>query len=998
MKILEYNDLDISGVTRQYQKLVGFLEKEDFYSAEVKKFAEHGIYRAKLDDSNRLLFNMMTYRGERYALIMEVVHNHAYDKSKFLRGARIDESKVPPIEASHVGGEPLQPLVYVNPSVRRFHLLDKIISFDPGQDEIFRHHIPLIIIGPAGSGKTALTLEKMKEMAGQVLYVTLSRYLADNSRNIYYSHHYENNTQEISFLSFREFLETMRVPEGREITYSAFSGWLMRFPRQQRVSDAHRLYEEFRGVITGSIVDEPWLSRDEYLNLGVKQSIYLDSKRELVYSLFEKYLTFLREGNYYDPNILAHTYLRHVRPIYDFIVVDEVQDITNIQLQLILRSLKDPEHFILCGDSNQIVHPNFFSWSTIKSMLYNSESMEVQKMSRILHSNFRNSTAVTGLANLLLRIKQKRFGSIDRESNYLMNSVSDKAGEIVFVRDTDKAKRELNQKTRRSTKFAVLVMRDEDKAATRQFFDTPLLFSVQEAKGLEYENVILVNFVSNERGSFEEIIKGVDEGDMEGDLEYRRARDKTDKSLEVYKFYINSLYVAVTRAVQTLYLIERDTNHPLTRMLGLLNVRESAAVEVKQSSIEEWQAEAHRLELQGRQEQADEIRRDILKTQSVPWEVCTPEKTVELLARACDTKEISQKPRKTLFEYGLFYDEHTILRTLSQHGFDKARQIYYLKQGHLLLNVSLYEQQKTHLTTRYLQRYAGRFFKDIIRECELYGVDHRNMFNKTSLMMAASAGNAALIEALLMAGTDTELTDNYGMSAWQSALQRTIADKKFAFELFPAVHELLTPGTVSLKVDDRLIKIDSGQGEFLLFHIFFVAFRTRVNSGYADIVPLTAADITDILAALPDSVVPDYRKKRSYVSALLSKNEIYSNNPYCRKLFMRKRTGNYILNPKLAIRKKEDWIDIYQHANIDLITIAGETSDEHFRAEVLSLLSDENCPRTHRSRKPTAKPEMTPDLDLGAAPTHKPKGGGVEHITQSTSGNIQQLQLPITEE
>lgn len=937
MKILKYNDLDTSKVSRQYSKVIINLEKDDFHSAEVKKLPEHNIYRAKLDDSNRLLFKMMTYQGERYALILEVVLNHAYDKSKFLRGARIDESKIGTVQ---IEKEDLSSLTYVNPSIKRFHLLDKIISFDQDQDNIYRHQVPLIVIGPAGSGKTALVLEKIKKANGQVLYVTLSRYLADNSRNIYYGSHYENDAQEISFLSFREFLETMRVPEGREVTYSAFAGWLLRIPRQQRVSDAHRLYEEFRGVITGSGVDKPWLSREEYLNLGVRQSIYLDNQRELVYSLFLKYLAFLREHNYYDPNILAHTYLDHVRQVYDLVVVDEVQDITNIQLQLILRSLKYPDQFILCGDSNQIVHPNFFSWSNLKSMLYKAEYMEVQKVTRILQSNFRNSVAVTSLANVLLRIKQKRFGSIDRESNYLMNSVSDRSGEIIVARDSDKVKRELNQKTRRSTKFAVLVMREEDKAGVRQFFETPLLFSIHEAKGLEYDNVILMNFISNEHDSFAEIIKGIDEEDIAGDIEYRRAGDKKDKSLEIYKFYINSLYVAVTRAVQKLYLIESRADHPLISILGIQHTQETMAVEEKQSSIEEWQAEAHRLELQGRQEQADEIRRDILKTQPVPWEVCTPEKTVQLLARACDKKDISQKPGKTLLEYGLFYDEPMLIRTLVMHSFSNASQIYYMRDGHLWLNIPLYEQKKIHLKSRYLHKYSGRYFKDIIRECELYGVDHRNMFNKTPLMMAAIAGNAELIEHLLAAGADTELTDNYGMSAWQSALQRTIDDKKFMSELFPAVHELIAPGTVSLKSDDRLLKIDSKQGEFLIFHIFFASFRQRINSGYAEIVPLTAVNIANILASLPDSVIPAYRKKRAYVSALLSKNETGSTNPYGRKLFRRKRTGHYILNPKLSIRKKEDWIEIYQHANIELITMTAERGDEQFRAEVLSLISD----------------------------------------------------------
>ncbi len=381
MRILEYSDLDISKVERQYRKLIGFLEKDDFHSAQVKKLSDNGsggLYRAKLDDANRLIFKIMTYEGERYALILEAVLNHAYEKSKFLNGARIDESKIP-AHPSRPETEGLPNLVYVNPSNRRFHLLDKIISFDPGQDEIYRLPAPLIIIGPAGSGKTALTLEKMKAAAGEVLYVTLSRYLADNSRNIYYSNRYENETQEISFLSFREFLETMRVPEGREVTYSAFARWLMRFPKQQRVHDAHRLYEEFRGVITGSVIDKPWLGRDEYLNLGVRQSIYLEAERGLVYNLFEKYLQFLGENGLYDPNILAHEYLGHVRPAYDFVVVDEVQDITNIQLQLILRGLKRPGNFILTGDSNQIVHPNFFRWGNLKSMFYGHGSVETQK-------------------------------------------------------------------------------------------------------------------------------------------------------------------------------------------------------------------------------------------------------------------------------------------------------------------------------------------------------------------------------------------------------------------------------------------------------------------------------------------------------------------------------------------------------------------------------------------------------------------------------------------
>jgi len=52
-------------------------------------------------------------------------------------------------------------------------------------------------------------------------------------------------------------------------------------------------------------------------------------------------------------------------------------------------------------------------------------------------------------------------------------------------------------------------------------------------------------------------------------LDYRRAKDEGDRSLEAFKFFVNALYVALTRAVTNVYLVEDDPTHPL---LGLLEV------------------------------------------------------------------------------------------------------------------------------------------------------------------------------------------------------------------------------------------------------------------------------------------------------------------------------------------------------------------------------------------------------------------------------------------
>ena len=919
MKTLEYSDIDYSKVRRQYEKIVGCLERDDFRSAAVKKLSGHGLYSARLDDANRLIFKLVRYQHMRYALLLEVVLNHAYDTSKFLRGTRIDETKIPVLESpTELDTESLPQIVYVNPADRRFHFLDKIVSFDPEQTGIYHAPCPLILIGPAGSGKTVLTLEKMKLFHGEGLYVTLSPYLAESARSLYYSNHYESKQQDLSFLSFKEYLETIRVPSGREVSYSAFAQWLGRFPRLQRVADAHALYEEFRGVITGSAVDKPYLSRDDYSSLGVRQSIYLDTERELVYDLFEKYLVFLKESGLYDPNILAHGYTRDVTPRYDFVVVDEVQDITNIQLQLILRSLKNPAHFMLCGDSNQIVHPNFFSWGGLKSMLYNNAEHETARVTRVLQSNFRNSRAITELANRLIRIKQKRFGSIDKESSYLMNSLAEKPGEVVYLRDTDKVKSEMNKQIRRSTKVAVIVMRQDDKAHARKHFDTPLLFTVQEAKGLEYENVVLFNFVSGERQSFQEIVRGVAEEDMAGDILYMRAADKTDKSREAYKFFINSLYVAVTRAVQRLYIVESDTAHRMLQVLGLNNPLDQLTMTTEQSTREEWQAEARRLERQGKQEQADEIKRSILKTQPVPWDTYTPTRVQELASQIRAAKDNPQRPRKALFEYALFYDILPLIKFLSEHGFDKARLICSVREGRPFFSWSLYEQQKTNLDAKILMKYTGALDKEVAKQCGLYGIDHRTEFNVTPLMLAARAGNVALIKALLSAGASAETTDNFGSTAWQIALQRAITQKDFGAAVFFDIHSLLSPASVSIKVDERLIKLSSSQGEFLLFHVLYVLVMGKTSAEHPERVAITAAHLAQLINLLPDSVIPAYRKKRQYISGLLAKNEVDSQNSYGKQLFKRTKQGYYILNPHLTIRPQDEWLPIYSLAGLDL--------------------------------------------------------------------------------
>ena len=911
-----YNDLNYKSVKKQFDKVIDFLQKGDFASADVKKMPQTGYYRAKLDRENRLLFKIGRHNGATFIFALEIILNHAYEKSRFLNGARVDEAKLRAVTTlGQLDPEEAIQLSYINPKVKHFHVLDKILSFDDTQEAVFRASAPLIVIGSAGSGKTALTLEKIKQLKGNILYITLSPYLVENSRNIYYSNNYDNAKQDIAFLSFEEYLGTIELPNGREVTYKDFEGWIWRYMQAYKIKDPYKIFEEFRGVITGSVIDKPYLTLSEYLNLGVRQSVYGQKEREQLYGLFLKYLVWLKEGKYHDTNISSYERLEKVQPTYDFVVVDEVQDITNVQLFLILKSLTNPANFILCGDSNQIVHPNFFSWSNVKTMFYEQDLKG--KLTRILHTNYRNTPEVTNIANQLLMVKNSRFGSIDRESTYLVKSNSTNEGVAEFYEDKDKVKKDLNRRTSKSARFAVLVMRNEDKAEARKYFNTPLLFSVQEAKGLEYENIILYNFISNNQQEFRELCNGVTKADLEEDLKYARGRDKSDKSLEVYKFYVNSLYVAITRAVKNLYVIESARKHELLELLGLTDFKQKVGIRDQTSSLEEWQKEARKLELQGKTEQADDIRKNILKVEEVPWEVITTDKLEELKERGLDPNNYNKKAKDLLYEYALMYYETSIFPQLIQLKYRKA------------------ESWERDGVSRIERKYHD-FYKDNVKSIETkvrkYGPDFRTEYNLTPLMMSSLGGSLKCLDFLLENGAKTHYRDNLGRQAFQITLLKSYQDKKYASNILDQVYDKIRPKSLRVKVHRRLYILHPRQMEYFMFN-YMVALLQEIisNKGAHDAPGFQTADFLKSIEHYSHKIMPDYRKKRSYVSSFLSKNEAYRQGNYNKHLFMRIMHGYYLINPILEVENDQgEWTNIY-----DLTRVLEQKDGVHSNFNIL---------------------------------------------------------------
>ena len=996
MRLLLYKDLDTRRVKPAFTKVCAAIEAGDFRSADVKKMASTGYWRAKLDASNRLLLQFARCEDETVCLVLEVIENHAYNKSRFLRGAVVDDAKImaePVLADATVANPALQavPMRWLHPTRNTFDLLDKPLVFDDDQEAVRRAPAPVVVVGSAGSGKTAVTLTRMREAAGRVLYVTQSAYLAQSARAMYDAHGYENTAQEADFLSYREFIETLRVPNGREISFAAFRTWFERHRHSVRDTlgtlDAHALFEEFRGVISAHVHGP--LSLPDYLALGARQSLLAGPPREAAHAIFARYRSWLAESGQFDLNLVADEWRALAQPLYDFVVIDEVQDLTNVQLALVLACLKQPGQFLLCGDSNQIVHPNFFSWASVRALFWHgvpgaapaTSQTSLQDTAKprpqalsVLQANFRNTRSVTELANTLLKIKQARFGSIDRESNFLVQSASSQTGSVQLLSAREPGLRELNLRTRASVQHAVVVLRDEDKAAAREQFSTPLVFSVHEAKGLEYPHVILYALVSGQRAAYAEVCQGVTAADLQVEqLDYNRARDKSDKSLELYKFYVNALYVAMTRAIDSVTLVESDTGHPLLALLGLQEQVGKAvdAAPVQASTREAWAQEARKLAMQGKDEQAQAIRDTFLQSRPVPWTPWSESTLRDMLPRALDKAQVSSKPRQALLDYALWHGQHAWVQQLATVvQFAPARSLvpedflgrlpraaYRLayEYGQPIQDEEdrlkqLVWRSITSLRNRHLQPYGAHNFKELLRQCDQYGVDHATPTGGTPLMMAARSGNLPLVRALLERGADPQKVDGYGHTAWLFALNRACEEPGFGARSIAPLFDLLAPPVLDVQTGGRLVRLEHHQGEYWVLSIMLASLKTqasrcvdRVSAGtptqplYKYRYGFFAEQLHAALHMLPEHLWHTKRKKRTYLNAVLARGEVHSPYQPARQLWVRTANGHYLPNPLMQLRRVGDstlpdapaWVPVYTALNLPWIVL-GTVEPEAF--------------------------------------------------------------------
>ena len=229
-----------------------------------------------------------------------------------------------------------------------------------------------------------------------------------------------------------------------------------------------------------------------------------------------------------------------------------------------------------------------------------------------------------------------------------------------------------------------------------------------------------------------------------------------------------------------------------------------------------------------------------------------------------------------------------------------------------------YIQEQSTVIRKYYLDYKNNDINKIARLIGKYGVNHRDQFNLTPVLAAIQAGSEKVIRFLLEQGADITLSDNRGRNALRTAISQKLL-KTTNDRVTGLILSLFIADTIKLKIENKLVVIPSRKFEYMLLNVFLA-----VQKHY--FIPhkftfwwrcMNALSIEEAVDNYPEQMVPDFRKKRAYISSMLSKNEILGTNPYNNKTFFRIARGEYMLNPDMEMMVNDKWINVYDVIGMD---------------------------------------------------------------------------------
>lgn len=438
---------------------------------------------------------------------------------------------------------------------------DLPLKLTPEEYQLAKFSGNLLLSGNAGTGKTTVALYRLLQRdtaPGKRLYVACNPLLVNSAREQFERLVVESNFDGrgvkgdrdiktiFEFKTMRELcLEILNVSgesysKELEVNFHFFAEMYRAHP-QRKQYPTYLVWDEIRSIIKGKqlSLNEDILSQKEYDRIGKNYSrLGLQKQRFELYKLALWYQGKLKKMGGFDEIDLVRKARQIIkdspREFYQSIVCDEVQDLTELQLELLFDYIALEGNLLFAGDVYQTINPSGFRWQELKQKFYPDREVE----EKTLEFNFRSVGSLVNLANQLLKLREKLLQEPRSDRSITNGSYGQLARAISATPEM------LNATLKETSLYpgdAILVRTETDKEKFRKELDSSFVFTIEEAKGLEFDTVFLVDFFQVSEKLWNKVLRG-------GLL-----KDKEKPQLQLE---LNLLYVAITRASRILNVWE----------------------------------------------------------------------------------------------------------------------------------------------------------------------------------------------------------------------------------------------------------------------------------------------------------------------------------------------------------------------------------------------------------------------------------------------------------
>lgn len=455
------------------------------------------------------------------------------------------------------------------------------------QQLVFRHstkrpHIN-VIAGTAGSGKTLISCQLIQQLTEQSersemppsIYVAENKTLRDEVCK-------ECGNDYVSYMDYKALLARLGVDLSDKTEVSDTQ--LTAFYSANCEGDItyEDMVEEFKII---AVLD----TIDDYYAIGGKHSLFHTKQtlQKKLWDLYESYNRQLNEANQYDLRFSQFD----ITTTSETIVIDEALDYSPIQLWTLMQA---SDMVTFAGDQNQNlnhVSNNIEILATFAQRVLKITDKQTHflRLEQTLRCGINIAQAASNILELAKRVVTHGSSLVDNKTE----SGLEVQGNVytVTTSQSDQLK-DLCQ----SAATAVITTPDQVEPL-RLSLNASQVFSIEGAKGLEFETIILWNIISDELAS--QLFTLYTEG--------KKTRGELTTDVRSLAPKLHHLFTAITRAKrQVIFMLPNIKKPAVKKLMELILkdiVNENETINATEASTaEQWQAQMNLLFAQGSEE------------------------------------------------------------------------------------------------------------------------------------------------------------------------------------------------------------------------------------------------------------------------------------------------------------------------------------------------------------------------------------------------------------